>query len=151
MLHTSCLVGTPGLGYPLLLCLGKGLVVILNYIQTAGPLRSGILFPSSGLGRSSVGMGPGTPRVPEKAGTRAQAVRAPDLPEETGPPQGPGPLMGSRTPCIIIGPLAKERDRRPPSGWSGAATCLRDIAVWASILTFTHHCIHCGRWTSALI
>jgi hypothetical protein len=37
-------VGTPGLGYPLLLCLGKDLVVILNYIQTAGPLRSGILF-----------------------------------------------------------------------------------------------------------
>ena len=27
-----------------MLCLGKGLVVILNYIQTAGPLRSGVLF-----------------------------------------------------------------------------------------------------------
>ena len=37
-------VGTPGLGYPLLLCLGKGLVVILDYIQTAGPLRSEVLF-----------------------------------------------------------------------------------------------------------
>ena len=42
--------------------------------------------PSSGLGRSSVGKGPETPRVPEKAGTRAQAVGTPDLPEETGPP-----------------------------------------------------------------
>ena len=28
------LVGTPGLGYPLLLCLGKGLVVIRNYALT---------------------------------------------------------------------------------------------------------------------
>ena len=28
-------VGTPGLGYPLLLCLGKSLVVILNYALIA--------------------------------------------------------------------------------------------------------------------
>ena len=34
-------VGTPGLGYPLLLCLGKGLIVILDYVQAAGPLWSG--------------------------------------------------------------------------------------------------------------
>ena len=37
-------VGTSGLGYPLLLCLGKSLVVILDYIRTAGPLRTGALF-----------------------------------------------------------------------------------------------------------
>jgi len=37
-------VGTPGLGYPLLLCLGKGLEVIFNYIQAAGPLWSEVLF-----------------------------------------------------------------------------------------------------------
>ena len=37
-------VGTPGLGYPLLLCLGKSLVVILDYVRTAGPLRTGALF-----------------------------------------------------------------------------------------------------------
>ena len=37
-------VGTPGLGYPLLLCLGRGLVVILNCLQTAGPRRSEVLF-----------------------------------------------------------------------------------------------------------
>ena len=30
-------VGTPGLGYPLLLCLGKSLVVILNYVQQPDP------------------------------------------------------------------------------------------------------------------
>ena len=28
-------VGTPGLGYPLLLCLSKSLIVILNYALTA--------------------------------------------------------------------------------------------------------------------
>ena len=37
-------VSTPGLGYPLLLRLGKGLVVIFNYIQATGPLRSEVLF-----------------------------------------------------------------------------------------------------------
>ena len=37
-------IGTPGLGYPLLLCLGKSFVVILDYIRTTGPLRSGALF-----------------------------------------------------------------------------------------------------------
>ena len=67
------IVGTPGLGYPLLLCLGKDLVVILNYIQTAGPLRSGVLFPRQ---RSrtclTAGKGPGTPRVPEEAGAQPE-------------------------------------------------------------------------------
>ena len=37
-------VGTLGLGYPLLLCLGMGHVVILGYVQTTGPLWSGVLF-----------------------------------------------------------------------------------------------------------
>ena len=46
-LVTKNVVGTLGLGYPLLLCLGKGLVVILDYIQTAGPLWSGVLFLST--------------------------------------------------------------------------------------------------------
>ena len=72
-------------------------------------------------------------------------------PKETGPPQGPGPLMGSRTPCIVTGPLTKGRNQHPAPGWSGDATCLQDMAVWVSTLMFTHHCIHCGRWTSALI
>ena len=76
-------VGTPGLGYPLLLCRGKGLVVILDYVQTAGPLRSGVLFPRQ---RSrtclTAGKGPGTPRVPEEAGEQpglrtSRGVRTP--------------------------------------------------------------------------
>ena len=44
LLVSGQIVGTSGLGYPLLLCLGKGLVVILDYIRTAGPLRIGALF-----------------------------------------------------------------------------------------------------------
>ena len=67
-------------------------------------------------------------------------------------PAGSRTPHGSRTPCIVTGPLTKGRNRHPASGWSGDATCLQDMAVWVSILTFiTHHCIHCGRWTSALI
>ena len=33
--NKKLIVGTPGLVYPLLLCLGKSLVVILNYALTA--------------------------------------------------------------------------------------------------------------------
>ena len=40
-------VGTSGLGYPLLLCLDEGLVIILGYVQTAGPMWSGVLFLST--------------------------------------------------------------------------------------------------------
>ena len=40
----------PRTGVPLLLCLGKSLVVILHYIQTAGPLRSGVLISQQRTG-----------------------------------------------------------------------------------------------------
>ena len=91
-------VGTPGLGYPLLLRQGKGLVVILDYVQTAGPLRSGVLFPRQ---RSRTCLtaekGPGTPRVPEEAGAQpeqpgvrtSRGVRTPA--EDPDPSWGPGP------------------------------------------------------------
>ena len=76
-------------------------------------------------------------------------------PVEPGPPRSPGPLMGSRTTCIVTGPLAKGRSRRPASGWSEADTCLqartRIQGPLVSIQGPTHHCIHCGRWTSALM
>jgi len=71
--------------------------------------------------------------------------------------QGDRTPAGSRTPhggpdpCIETGPLTKGRNRHPTSGWSGDATYLQDMAVWVSIQTFTHHCIHCGRWMFALI
>ena len=58
-------VGTPGLGYPILLCLGKSLVVIFDYVQTAGPLRSGALFTRQrSQTRPPAGKGLGAPRVP---------------------------------------------------------------------------------------
>ena len=91
-------VGTPGLGYPLLLCLGKGLEVILYYVQTAGPLWSGVLF-SRQRSRTclAAGKGPGTPHVPEEAGAQleqpglrtSRGVRTPA--EVPDPSWGPGP------------------------------------------------------------
>ena len=85
-------VGTPGLGYPLLLCLGKGLVVILGYVQTAGPLRSGVLFLSTTAPDLSHNWkGPGTLCVPGKAGAQ---------------PKQPGlrTSRGARTPAKIPDP-----------------------------------------------
>ena len=92
------IVGTPGLGYPLLLCLSKGLVVVLDYVQTAGPLWSGVLF-SRQQSRTclTTRKGPGTPRVPEKAGAQpeqpglraSQGIRTPA--EVPDPSWGPGP------------------------------------------------------------
>ena len=135
---TSTTVGTPGLGYPLLLCLGKGLVVILNYIQTAGPLRSGVLF-------SQLRSGP-VPRLGKVRRHHVSRKRQELVREQPGLRTS----QGDRTPCIVTGPLTKGRNRHPASGWSGDATCLQDMAVWVSILTYTHR-IHCGRWTFALI
>ena len=59
----------PGLGYPLLLCLGKSLVVILNYALTAEqPDPCGPEPYSPGKRprtRSPLGKGPVAPRIPE--------------------------------------------------------------------------------------
>src|SRR6185312_7258812 len=103
------IVGTLGLGYPLLLCLGKSL--ILDYVQTAGPLRSGALFTRQrSRTRPPAGKGLGAPRVPEEAGAQPEQPGAPDLPWRSGPPRSPGPPMGSGTPCIVTGPLTKGRN-----------------------------------------
>ena len=88
-----------GLGYPLLLCLGKGLVVIFNYIQAAGPLWSEVLFSQQRSGPApTVWKGPETPRVLEEAGIRAQAAGAPDLLRRPDPRRVPDPLYSNRTP-----------------------------------------------------
>ena len=92
-------VGTPGLGYSLLLCLGKSLVVILNYVQTAGPLRFGALFTRQrSRTRPPAGRGPGAPRIPEEAGAQPEQLEAPDLPWRSGPPRSPGPPWGPGPP-----------------------------------------------------
>ena len=91
-LVTKNVVGTLGLGYPLLLCLDKGLVVILDYIQTAGPLWSGVLFLSTTAPDLSHNWkGPGTLCVPGKAGAQ---------------PKQPGlrTSRGARTPAKIPDP-----------------------------------------------
>ena len=78
-------VGTPGLGYPFLLCLGKGLEVILDYVQTAGPLWSGVLISRQRFRTClTTGKDPETTRVPEEAGSPNS--------------RGSGPLEGSGPP-----------------------------------------------------
>ena len=63
-------VGTPGLGHPLLLCLGKSLVVILNYALTAeqpDPCSPEPYSPGKRpRTRSPLVKGTVTPRVPEE-------------------------------------------------------------------------------------
>ena len=91
---------------------------------------------------------PGRDGQPEQPGLRtSRGVRTPR--------GSPGPLMGSRTTCIVTGPLTKGRSRHPASRWSGADTCLqartRIQGRLVFILSLTHHCIHCGRWTPALM
>ena len=114
-------------GTPSLLCLGKGLVVILNYIQTAGPLRSGVLFSQQRSGPFHSWEGSRDTTCPGRGRNSCASSRGSGPPKETGPPRGPGPLMGSWTPCIVTGPLTEGRNRHPVSGWSGDATCLQ---IW---------------------
>ena len=135
-------VGTPGLGYPHLLCLGKGLVVIFNYIQAAGPLWSEALFSQQ---RSGPVPRPGKVRGRHVSQER-QALRHKQPGLRTS--RRARTLIGSRTPRIATGPLSKGRFRRPASEWSGGDTCMRPLV---SILRSTYLRIHCGRWTSALI
>ena len=91
-------VGTPGLGYPLLLCLGKSLVVILNYVLTAeqpDPCGPETYYPGKRpRTRSPLRKGPVTPRIPEEVAL-SQNSWGPR------PPSGPGPLSREElTPCL---------------------------------------------------
>jgi len=96
-------VGTPGLGYPLLLCLGKDLVVILNYIRTAGPLRSGILFPQQRPGPILSWDGSGDTTCPGKGRNPCASSRG------SGPPRGDRTPAGSRTPHGVPNHLCSDR------------------------------------------
>jgi len=92
-------VGTPGLGYPLLLCLGeKSFVVILNYVQRPDPCEPEALFTQQrSRTRSLVGKGPGAPRVPGEAGAQPNnrgfrtSRGSPDPRGVPDPHRGPGP------------------------------------------------------------
>ena len=94
-------VSVPKTGVPLLLCLGKSLVVILNYALTAEqPDPCGPEPYSPGKRprtRSPLGEGPVAPRIPEEV----------DLSQNS---RGPGPPYTIRTP-------QRGRNRHP--AWGG--------------------------------
>ena len=92
-------VGTPGLGYPLLLCLGeKSFVVILNYVQRPDLCGPKALFAQQrSRTHPLVGKGLGAPRVPGEADAQPEQPGDPDLPWKSGPPRSPGPPQGSGT------------------------------------------------------
>ena len=97
-------VGTSGLGYPILLCLGKGLVVIFDYVQTAGPLWPGVLFFSTN------GPGPVSRlgKVRDRRMTRERRALSPNS-RGSGPPVESGPPWKSRTPHGVPDPLYSNR------------------------------------------
>ena len=112
-------VGTPGLGYPLLLCLGKSLIVILNYALTAEqpepcgpePYSPG-KWPQT---RSLLGEGLVMPRVPEEVALSQNSW-------------GPRTSQGAPDPRRVPDPIyypdpSAGRNRHPAWGRSGAATC----------------------------
>ena len=86
---------------------------------------------------------PGRGGQPVQQGLRTS--RGAQAPRKSRTPHGvPGHLFNNRTPH-------KERSRRPASGRSGADTCLQAQGRSVSILSLTHHYIHCGWWTPALM
>ena len=94
-------VGTPGLGYPFLLCLGKGLVVILGYVQTVGPLRSGVLFLST--------TAPDLSHNWERSGKHRVSQERRALSPNS---RGSGPPAKSRTPAEVPDHLYSNRTPR---------------------------------------
>ena len=104
------LVGTPGPGYPLLLSLGKSLVVIINYaLTTEQPDPCGPEPYSPGKRprtRTPLGKGPAAPRIPGVAlsqnswGPRTSRG-VPDLPGVPDPCRVPNP-----GPHTLSGPLS---------------------------------------------
>ena len=112
-------VGTPGLGYPLLLCLGKNLIVILNYALAAEqPDPCGPEPYSPGKRprtRSPLGEGPVTPRILEEVALSQNSW---------GPRTSQGVPDPRRVPDPIYYPdPSAGRNRHPAWGWSGAAMC----------------------------
>ena len=151
------LVGTSGLEYPLLLCLGeKSFVVILNYVQRPDLCGPKALFAQQRSRTHPPGL--------ERSGSITCSGRSRPSARTT---RGSGPSVEvrtpaeSRTPTGVRDPLNSNRtphrgkESAPLPGGSGADTCLqaqtRIQGRLVSILSLTHHCIHCGRWTSALM
>ena len=95
MLSSYPSVGTPGLGYPLLLCLGKSLVDILNYALTAeqpDPCGPSPTLPANGPDPLPAWGRSGGAACPGEGSPQPKQLGAPDLLGSSGPPPGPGPL-----------------------------------------------------------
>ena len=96
-------VGTPGLGYPLLLCLGKSLVVILNYVQQPDPCGPEPCYPTKVPDPYPSRERSGSTTCSERSGRSARTAG------------GSGPLMEvripreSRTPHGVRDPLYSNR------------------------------------------
>ena len=125
-------VGTPGLGYPLLLCLGKrSFVVILNYVQQPDPCGPEVLFTRQrSRTRPLVGKGPGAPGVPEEAGAQPEQPEALDLPWRSGSPRNPGPPFG------VSDPLYSDRTPRQGKESTPRLEVVRGRHVSASADTY---------------
>ena len=81
-------VGTPGLGYPLLLCLGKGLVVILDYkAKQPDPCGPESGSPDNGLGPVSRMGKVQEHRVSRKRQALSTNSRGSGPPVESRPPE----------------------------------------------------------------
>jgi len=112
-------VSTPGLGYPLLVCLGKSLVVILNYaLTTEQPDPCGLEPCSPGKRprtRSPLEEGPVTPHVPEEVALSQNRWGSRTSQGVPDPRRVPDP--------IYYPDLSAGRSRYPAWGWFTAATC----------------------------
>ena len=101
-------VGTPGPGYPLLLSLGKSLVVIVNYaLTTEQPDPCGPEPYSPGKRprtRSPLGKGPVAPRIPEVA--LSQNSWGPQTSRGPRTSRGVPDLPGVPDPCRVPDPHA---------------------------------------------
>ena len=112
MLQILVLVGTSRLGYPLLLCLDKSLVVIVKLRpnnRAAGPLWSGVLLSrQTALDPLPTWKGSGDATYPGGS-PQPKQLGPPDLPRSPGPLPGPGP-----GPSYTIRTPQRSRTYTPP-------------------------------------
>ena len=138
-----------------MLCLGKSIVVILNYVQQPDPCGPEPCSPDSGLGpvpwlgkvrehhvfREKLALSPNGRKL-------RTSRRGPDPQGITDPPWGPGPLYSNRTPLQGKESSTRFGVVRGHHVSTGPDTYIRPLV---SILRPTYHCIHCDRRTSALM
>ena len=90
-----------------MLCLGKGLVVIFGYVQTVGPLWSGVLF----LSTTAPDLSHNWERSGKRRVSQERRALSPNS-RGSGPPVEPGPPRKSRTPDGVPDHLYSNRTPR---------------------------------------